>query len=70
MILIFGRSGRPCRVMLDRDEDMLATGTRHPFLGRWKVGFNSDVSFRYKVLNILVEKYINHFLISNSTTYR
>jgi len=23
--------------MLDRDEDMLITGTRHPFLGQYKV---------------------------------
>ena len=23
--------------MLDRDEDMLTTGTRHPYLGRYKV---------------------------------
>ncbi|XP_069464775.1 xanthine dehydrogenase/oxidase-like isoform X2 [Ambystoma mexicanum] len=31
--------GRPVRCMLDRDEDMLITGGRHPFLGRYKVGF-------------------------------
>ncbi|MGH0121086.1 UNVERIFIED_CONTAM: hypothetical protein FKN15_070755, partial [Acipenser sinensis] len=30
---------RPVRCMLDRDEDMLITGGRHPFLGRYKVGF-------------------------------
>ena len=28
--------------MLDRDEDMLISGTRHPFLGIYKVGFNND----------------------------
>ncbi|CAN2388442.1 acting on CH or CH2 groups [Pristimantis euphronides] len=33
------RTGRPVRCMLDRDEDMLITGGRHPFLGRYKVGF-------------------------------
>ncbi|EMP24535.1 Xanthine dehydrogenase/oxidase [Chelonia mydas] len=31
--------GHPVRCMLDRDEDMLITGGRHPFLGRYKVGF-------------------------------
>nr|QEO19121.1 rosy [Rhagovelia antilleana] len=31
--------GRPIRVMLDRDEDMIISGQRHPFLGRYKVGF-------------------------------
>ncbi|XP_042260124.1 xanthine dehydrogenase/oxidase isoform X3 [Thunnus maccoyii] len=43
---------RPIRCMLDRDEDMLITGGRHPFFGKYKVGFlNSgkvvalDVSF-------------------------
>ncbi|KAK7085090.1 hypothetical protein SK128_008316 [Halocaridina rubra] len=32
---------RPVRIMLDRDEDMVMTGTRHPFYARWKVGFSS-----------------------------
>ncbi|KAM3930799.1 xanthine dehydrogenase/oxidase [Leptodactylus fuscus] len=32
-------TGRPVRCMLDRDEDMLITGGRHPYLGRYKVGF-------------------------------
>uniref|UniRef100_A0A2I3GNR0 Xanthine dehydrogenase n=1 Tax=Nomascus leucogenys TaxID=61853 RepID=A0A2I3GNR0_NOMLE len=30
-------TGRPVRCMLDRDEDMLITGGRHPFLARYKV---------------------------------
>uniref|UniRef100_A0A3Q3N181 Xanthine dehydrogenase/oxidase n=1 Tax=Mastacembelus armatus TaxID=205130 RepID=A0A3Q3N181_9TELE len=30
---------RPVRCMLDRDEDMLITGGRHPFHGKYKVGF-------------------------------
>ncbi|KAM4693535.1 xanthine dehydrogenase/oxidase isoform 2-T2 [Discoglossus pictus] len=33
------KTGRPVRCMLDRDEDMLLTGGRHPYLGRYKVGF-------------------------------
>ncbi|XP_048259580.1 xanthine dehydrogenase/oxidase-like isoform X3 [Haliotis rufescens] len=32
---------RPVRCMLDRDEDMVITGTRHAFIGRYKVGFTS-----------------------------
>jgi xanthine dehydrogenase/oxidase len=28
--------------MLNRDEDMMTSGQRHPFLGRWKVGVNKD----------------------------
>ena len=27
-------TGRPVRIMLDRDEDMVTSGSRHPFLGR------------------------------------
>lgn len=27
--------------MLDRDEDMISTGERHPFLGRYKVAYTS-----------------------------
>ncbi|CAN9498296.1 unnamed protein product [Ophioblennius macclurei] len=30
---------RPVRCMLDRDEDMVITGGRHPFYGKYKVGF-------------------------------
>ncbi|XP_035533646.1 xanthine dehydrogenase/oxidase isoform X1 [Morone saxatilis] len=30
---------RPVRCMLDRDEDMLITGGRHPFYGKYKVGY-------------------------------
>ncbi|XP_037618622.1 xanthine dehydrogenase/oxidase isoform X2 [Sebastes umbrosus] len=30
---------RPVRCMLDRDEDMLVTGGRHPFYGKYKVGY-------------------------------
>nr|AOE46690.1 xanthine dehydrogenase [Drosophila bipectinata] len=36
------RMGRPVRCMLDRDEDMLITGTRHPFLFKYKVGFTKE----------------------------
>eukprot|EP00879_Flechtneria_rotunda_P007117 GHRR01007469.1.p1 GENE.GHRR01007469.1~~GHRR01007469.1.p1 ORF type:complete len:682 (+),score=243.05 GHRR01007469.1:3597-5642(+) len=30
---------RPVKAILDRDEDMQMTGTRHPFLAKYKVGF-------------------------------
>ncbi|KAF2460323.1 xanthine dehydrogenase/oxidase [Lineolata rhizophorae] len=33
---------RPVRCMLNRDEDILTSGQRHPFLSRWKVGVNKD----------------------------
>lgn len=33
---------RPVRISLDRDEDMMITGTRHPFYYTYKVGFNKD----------------------------
>ncbi|KAJ9607417.1 hypothetical protein H2200_008490 [Cladophialophora chaetospira] len=35
---------RPIRCMLNRDEDMISTGQRHPFQARWKVGAMSDGS--------------------------
>eukprot|EP00756_Hemistasia_phaeocysticola_P005791 Hpha_TRINITY_DN13504_c0_g1::TRINITY_DN13504_c0_g1_i2::g.111519::m.111519/K00106/XDH; xanthine dehydrogenase/oxidase len=34
--------GQPVKIMMDRDVDMSTTGTRHPFLARWKVGFSSE----------------------------
>ncbi|XP_077270195.1 xanthine dehydrogenase rosy isoform X1 [Temnothorax americanus] len=36
------RLQKPVRCMLDRDEDMMISGTRHPFLFKYKVGFNND----------------------------
>ncbi|RCI17481.1 hypothetical protein L249_3239 [Ophiocordyceps polyrhachis-furcata BCC 54312] len=36
------KTGRPVRCMLTREEDMVTTGQRHPFLARYKVGVNSD----------------------------
>ncbi|WPH04180.1 xanthine dehydrogenase [Acrodontium crateriforme] len=33
---------RPVRCMLNRDEDILTSGQRHPFLARWKIGVNKD----------------------------
>ncbi|KAL1900924.1 hypothetical protein Sste5346_001985 [Sporothrix stenoceras] len=33
---------RPVRCMLTREEDMVTSGQRHPFLGKWKVGVNRD----------------------------
>jgi xanthine dehydrogenase large subunit len=34
------KTKRPVRVRLDRQRDMVVTGKRHPFLGRWRVGFD------------------------------
>uniref|UniRef100_A0A3B4ULP1 Aldehyde oxidase 5 n=1 Tax=Seriola dumerili TaxID=41447 RepID=A0A3B4ULP1_SERDU len=36
------KTGRAVRCCLDRGEDMLITSGRHPFLGKYKVGYNSD----------------------------
>ncbi|KAJ0029771.1 hypothetical protein NQD34_004768, partial [Periophthalmus magnuspinnatus] len=36
------RLRRPVRCMLDRDEDMLMTGGRHPFYAKYKVGFSES----------------------------
>ncbi|KAH7837697.1 hypothetical protein Vadar_016853 [Vaccinium darrowii] len=33
---------RPVKLTLDRDTDMMTTGQRHSFLGKYKVGFNND----------------------------
>lgn len=36
------KTGKPVRCMLTREEDMVTSGQRHPFLGRWKIGVNKD----------------------------
>ena len=33
-------TGRPCKLRLDRDDDMIMTGKRHDFVARWDVGFD------------------------------
>lgn len=49
------RLGRPVRCMLDRDEDMQTTGTRHPFYFRYKVAANMDG----KIQGLDIEIYSN-----------
>lgn len=36
------KTKRPVRCMLNRDEDIMTSGQRHPFLARWKVAVNKD----------------------------
>ncbi len=36
------KTGRSVRVRLTREQDMVMTGKRHPFLGRFEVGFTDD----------------------------
>lgn len=49
------KTGCPVRCMLDRDEDMLISGGRHPFLARYKVGFMKTG----KIVALEVEHYSN-----------
>lgn len=36
------KTGKPVRWQLDRDEDMMVTGKRHPFLARYRAGYDSE----------------------------
>ncbi len=36
------KTGRKVRIRYNRDQDMMITGKRHPFLGRFEVGFDAD----------------------------
>lgn len=40
--IVAQHTGRPVRVMMDRDEDMWATGGRHPFYAKYKAAFEDD----------------------------
>uniref|UniRef100_A0A1L8DYE4 Xanthine dehydrogenase n=1 Tax=Nyssomyia neivai TaxID=330878 RepID=A0A1L8DYE4_9DIPT len=44
--------GRPVRCMLDRDEDMKMTGTRHPFYFKYKVGCTKEGQITALVVSI------------------
>ncbi|XP_019522839.1 PREDICTED: xanthine dehydrogenase/oxidase [Hipposideros armiger] len=53
------KTGRPVRCMLDRDEDMLITGGRNPFLARYKVGFMKS--------GIIVALEVDHYSNAGNT---
>ena len=36
------KAKRPVRCMLNRDEDIMTSGQRHPFLGKWKVAVSKE----------------------------
>jgi xanthine dehydrogenase/oxidase len=36
------KTKRPVRCMLNRDEDIMTSGQRHPFLGKWKVAVSKE----------------------------
>ncbi|KAJ7468729.1 Molybdopterin-binding domain of aldehyde dehydrogenase-domain-containing protein [Mycena latifolia] len=36
------KTRRPVRIMLDRQEDIMTTGQRHPCLANWRVGFSKE----------------------------
>jgi xanthine dehydrogenase molybdopterin binding subunit len=40
--LAAAKTNRPVRVRVNRDLDMMLTGKRHPFLAKFKVGYNAD----------------------------
>jgi xanthine dehydrogenase molybdopterin binding subunit/xanthine dehydrogenase small subunit len=40
--LVAHKTGRPARIVYPRDLDMRVTGKRHPFLSRYRAGFNDD----------------------------
>jgi xanthine dehydrogenase molybdopterin binding subunit/xanthine dehydrogenase small subunit len=40
--LAAAKTGQPVRVRVNRDFDMMLTGKRHPFLAKFKVGFDRD----------------------------
>ena len=44
--LLAWRTGRPVKLRLDRDDDMVLTGKRHDFLVDYDVGFDDDGSIR------------------------
>ncbi|XP_051841866.1 aldehyde oxidase 3-like isoform X2 [Antechinus flavipes] len=49
------KTGRPIRFVLERGDDMLITGGRHPLLGKYKVGFMNNG----KIEAADIEYYIN-----------
>ncbi|HYS81520.1 MAG TPA: xanthine dehydrogenase molybdopterin binding subunit [Anaeromyxobacteraceae bacterium] len=44
--LLARRTGRPVKLRLDRDDDMIFTGKRHDFTAEWEVGFDDEGRIR------------------------
>jgi xanthine dehydrogenase large subunit len=40
--LLAKKTGRPVKIVLMRDDDQIMTGKRHPFLSKYKVGFDNE----------------------------
>ena len=40
--LVAQKTGRAARVVYNKDDDMCVTGKRHPYLVRWRVGFDNE----------------------------
>ena len=40
--LVAHKTGRPARVIYNKDDDMRVTGKRHPYRSEWEVGFDDD----------------------------
>ncbi|XP_072835144.2 aldehyde oxidase 1 isoform X1 [Pogona vitticeps] len=49
------KTGRAVRCVLDRGTDMLTTGGRHPFIGKYKIGFTNSG----RILAVDMDAYIN-----------
>ncbi|MCH8506083.1 MAG: xanthine dehydrogenase molybdopterin binding subunit [Ectothiorhodospiraceae bacterium] len=50
--IVAARTGRPAKVRLDRDDDMVMTGKRHDFLAEYEVGF--DEQGRISALDLML----------------
>ena len=46
-------TGKPCKIRLDRDDDMMMTGKRHEFRVDWKIGTNEAGHIRGLDLSLL-----------------
>ena len=46
-------TGHPCKIRLDRDDDMIMTGKRHDFKVEWKIGHDGDGRIRAVDINFL-----------------
>ncbi|RAL61523.1 hypothetical protein DID88_009562 [Monilinia fructigena] len=64
------KTGRPVRCMLNRDEDMITSGQRHPFLSRWKVAINKDAAEALGVplSNVFISETATNTVANTSST--
>lgn len=63
---VFCRTGHPVRLVLDREDDMLITGGRHPLFGKYKVSTTCKIIKVPHFVCVASRPLLSFFILLNS----